>query len=282
MDPSGAGWCVTTNLEKGHLRGTLPWLERALAERPAMVFAQELNRRSTVESLAATYGYHPVVWPARVEPRWWMVSWIMVRDDLVLEPLEEDARRLLVPFSSYVAAARVGWPPLGSIIVLSVHASPNVVTEEDLGAWPAERPEARSGGVGVPRAGRLLYADLVIAALRELTADGPVLAAGDLNEARGWDERHPGHTWGEEFFAAVADAGLVDVTWGLWGEERPTRIYAEDLGYQLDRVLASPDVARLVRRAQLDPYWMQPNSERSQLADHVPVWFELHDDFLQA
>jgi hypothetical protein len=118
MDPSGAGWCVTANLEKGHAHGTLPWLERALAERPAMVFAQELNRRSTVESLATTYGYHPVVWPAHVEPRWWMVSWIMVRDDLALEPLEGDARKLLAPFSSYVAAARVGWPPLGSMIVL--------------------------------------------------------------------------------------------------------------------------------------------------------------------
>jgi hypothetical protein len=66
---------------------------------------------------------------------------------------------------------------------------------------------------------------LFLNALRELVSDErEVLAAGDLNETRGWDETHPGG-WGRDFFANVASAGLTDVTFSRWRSERRTRFH---------------------------------------------------------
>lgn len=73
---------------------------------------------------------------------------------------------------------------------------------------------------------------------------GPLLIAGDLNEARAWDARHPGHTCSAAFFDAIEKAGLTDVTFRDWGNiERPTRCSPD---YQLDRVFASNPITHAV------------------------------------
>jgi CO/xanthine dehydrogenase Mo-binding subunit len=166
------------------------------------------------------------VWPQPLETRWWIASWITVRNDLTVTAPDDRTRDLLQPFSSYVAAAHVELPGIGATTIVSMHASPNPVTAADLARWPGDPPRPRSGGIGVRNTGELFYSDLIVDALRQMADERPVLAAGDLNEARSWDEAHPGHTWGVEFFDLVGRAGLDDVTYGLWGEERRTRYHA--------------------------------------------------------
>ena len=94
--------------------------------------------------------------------------------------------------------------------------------------------------------------------------DGPMLAAGDLNEARSWDDTHPGEPWGEEFFTRIAHAGIIDVLHSHWKVERPTRD-----GYQLDHVLASHDVADRI------PCPSVVSDAEHTPADHAPVRFEV-------
>jgi endonuclease/exonuclease/phosphatase family metal-dependent hydrolase len=103
-----------------------------------------------------------------------------------------------------------------------------------------------------------------------------VLAAGDLNEARAWDRLNPGDSWGTEMVEAIRRAGLVDVTWRLWGEERRTRFHPTHPPYQLDVVLTTPAVASLINTATVDPAWVDPTDVATRgLSDHAPVWFTL-------
>ena len=104
---------------------------------------------------------------------------------------------------------------------------------------------------------------LRLATLRDL-ADAcrhQLLAAGDFNEARGWDVLHPGETWGAEYFKAVGAAGLVDCLHRVWPDEEPTR--GE---YQLDHVFATTDVASKVK----DPLILASSG-----SDHAPIAFTL-------
>ena len=199
----------------------------------------------------------------------------MVRGDLPVMPLDDATQSLLEPFDSYVAGGTVELPGLGATTVISVHASPQPVTDADLARWHGELPAPRTGGSGVRDAGKLFYSDLIVDVLRQMAAGGPVLATGDLNEARAWDDHHVGHTWGAEFFALVEAAGLRDVTHGLWGEERPTRYHAEQQAYQLDFVLATEDVSRAIVHAEVDAAWLAPDVDLARVSDHAPVWFEL-------
>lgn len=266
--------CVTANLEKGDKPGVDSWLTPAICSRPALVFRQEFNKPDVLEPLAEEHGYY-IVWPQRLEARWWIASWIMVRNDLTVTAPDDLTRDLLQPFSSYVAAAHVELPGIGATTMVSVHASPNTVTDADLGRWPADPPRPRSGGIGVRNAGKLFYSDLIVDALRQMADRHPVLAAGDLNEARSWDEAHPGETWGAEFFGLVSRVGLVDVTYGLWGEERRTRYHATQGAYQLDYVLAIPDISAAVVSAEIRAAWLQPDLDVAMVADHSPIWFNL-------
>lgn len=153
------------------------------------VFGQELNPRQ-VSTMAREHGYH-VFWPPTVKPNWWIASWVMVRDDLQPRPVPQE---LLAPFDSYVAAGRINWPGLGDLTVVSMHASPKPVPAGQLDRWPWTLPQPRVGQPG-RRGLTLHYSDLIVEMLRLLADDGPLLAAGDLNEARAWDDVNPGHTF---------------------------------------------------------------------------------------
>lgn len=87
------------------------------------------------------------------------------------------------------------------------------------------------------------WADVLLAETSTHAGD-PLLIAGDLNEARAWDASNPGHTCSADFFDAVEEAGLTDVTFRDWrNQERPTR---RDPDYQLDRVFASDVIANQI------------------------------------
>lgn len=144
---------------------------------------------------------------------------------------------------SYVVAAALSTATSpGKVTLVSAHASPTRLTATHIDQWPVDSPLGRRDY----RDGPIYWdSDYVLATLGLLAARGPVLAAGDFNEARSWDIRHGGD-WGQDWFANVTKLGLIDVTYSLWGEERPT-----SRGYQIDHVIATPNIAGLIREASL-------------------------------
>jgi hypothetical protein len=265
--------CVTANFERGRA-GSWAWLERTLAERrPALVFGQELAHEQRLEELAEQHCYK-VIWPIDVKPKAQVVSWVMAARHLKGRPVSDQRLlSLLAVHESSVAAAEVTWPSLGRLTVVSMHASPATVSADALSRYPGSPPSARRGGTDTRHGGRHFYSDLLLDALADAATRGPVLAAGDLNEARKWDEVNPGHTWGAEFFASVAARGLHDATWGLWKEERRTRFHPTHPDYQLDFVLASPAIRDLVTHADVDSGWSAETISRGDQSDHAPLWF---------
>jgi len=161
---------------------------------------------------------------------------------------------------SYVAAAKIEGLLSEPVTCLSVHASPTALTAADRASWERieSLPAAREGGG--PDANTLWDADLVHETLAGLKPR--VLAAGDWNEARAWDDLHPGQTWGLEFFERMKEAGLVDVPHRDWEGERVTRE-----PYQLDHVFASSDIAKRVHSPEV------VYSPERIPADHKPIEF---------
>lgn len=258
--------CVTANLNKAFATTTTrEWLRETLArDRPALVFGQEL-RLSEARAIADSAGYKLIEPRVDIDPRWWMGSWIMVHSDL---PRRVDEHPYWTRFNCYVAAGFVTVPGLREVRVVSAHASPNLVSREDLAMWQDDLPEPRTGPTG--RRNSLLYSDLVLHAIGTRSQDNPTLAAGDFNESRHYME-----PLGEQFFRNAGRLGLVDVTHSRWGEEFPTHFDPRHPELQVDHVFATPWVDQLVvDQPHLDPAWSSPQSRASR-SDHAPVWFTL-------
>jgi endonuclease/exonuclease/phosphatase family metal-dependent hydrolase len=118
-------------------------------------------------------------------------------------------------------------------------------------------------------------ADALLATLRYQAARGNVLAAGDFNEALGWDDTHEGN-WGRDYFQGVSDAGLVSVLHSLAdGAETPSHRGEHGARFQLDHVVASPSVAAWISEPRQDPGWLAA-TEPDDWSDHAPIWFELN------
>lgn len=168
---------------------------------------------------------------------------------------------------------------LGDITVLSVHAQPARADESYLAAYPQrEDLVARSGGNDRRDGGHLFDADVV---LKTIERRGPgVLACGDLNEARGWDGVHDGHTWGAEYFGRPGPHGLVDgrvqqagLLWVGLGEGTEEVVTRSALGHpslQLDHVIAGPEVASRITSPRVDGV-----AQERRISDHAPIWFDL-------
>lgn len=175
---------------------------------------------------------------------------------------------------SYLAAARLDLPVVGETTVVSVHASPRVLEAQYREHWrqtglplPESRPSAGTG--------ELWDSDFVLASLVELAQRGPVLAAGDFNECLAWDTAHRGE-WGKEYFARVANSGLVSLTHRDEGVERRTAFTHDEFEYQLDHVLASPSVADQITQApRVDADWSQERVIAGEMSDHSPLSFEI-------
>jgi endonuclease/exonuclease/phosphatase family metal-dependent hydrolase len=143
---------------------------------------------------------------------------------------------------SYLAAARVTLESVGLVTCVSVHASPKELTPRYLDQWIWEPPPRRRGGPSDPP---VWDSDHVLGTLAMTAREGPVLAAGDLNEARAWDTTHAG-SWGEDWFSFACEAGLHDLTYIAWHEERPT--YGR---LQADHVLSTEHLVPFLGEARI-------------------------------
>jgi hypothetical protein len=240
------------------------WAERCIAdEKPVIVFAQEVPNDDWL-AIWKDAGYAVT---DGVGPRWRIRSALVTRQDLDVTPLTEADCASLAYHGSYVAAARWNDAPRGPVILASVHASPQRADPEKYG-WQAELPSVRN---------RLWDSDMVLSTLGSLArvpGSVGVLAAGDFNEARGYDLDDLGKTlgtWGQEYFAEVERLGFTDVTFTSWQEERPTRGRL-----QLDHVLPHGAAGITADQSSLphtDLWWDDPGHR--VLSDHAPLWFFL-------
>jgi hypothetical protein len=161
---------------------------------------------------------------------------------------------------SYVAAAVVG-----GFVLMSVHASPSRLTA----GWEREWLKVASDLPAGRSCGRW-DADLVLESVKRVRGAaeaGGVIAAGDWNEARGWDVRHPGGG-GVEFFERVQAAGFDDVCCHHGDEGDPTHGDAEQ-GLHLDHVFVSDSIPVAVKVEK------DAMPRRDWPADHRPVEFTI-------
>jgi hypothetical protein len=106
---------------------------------------------------------------------------------------------------TYVAAADVAVPSFGSLLCVSVHASPTQLTKVDHVSWTGELARLRRPSPSPP----IWHSDQILSDVSHMVK-GPTLVAGNLNEARGWDDKYGGH-FGEDWFAIAEEAGLHDL-----------------------------------------------------------------------
>lgn len=271
---------VSANFNRSRSRATRQWLLTAMRSPTSVIFGQELPSRSYMAPIADQCGF-AIVWPTVDDP-YRPHSALLVDRNLEFRHPAVDVAAIFAPFRTYVAAAVVDLPQIGETLCVSVHASPNPVSATDRASWPWPLVPPRSGsrdGRYVRRMGELFYSDLMLEALRRARSVSglPVLAAGDLNEARQWDADHRNETWGSEFFeTSVPKSGLQNVTWDLWRAERRTRFHRTQPPYQLDVFLASPPLALEGLSARVDEAWVDKESFwEQQLSDHAPVWLSV-------
>lgn len=256
------------------------------ADRPDLAFIQEVPS----DAWLAQWSQHDYRVILGHEHGWKVRSAILTRlDELQCVALTAAHVKELEYHGEYAAAARlVGWGEGGDLTVFSVHASPSPTTNEYLSRHPAPgRLHARGGGADARYAGKLFDSDVVLDTVSQYGPD--VLACGDLNEARGWDDApgHDGHTWGKDYFGALDEAGqltggavqaaqLVDVPLGTGTQEVVTRRAPGHPALQLDHLLAGPQIAERISDVTVDTAWADEGLLPPGLADHAPIWFTLH------
>jgi endonuclease/exonuclease/phosphatase family metal-dependent hydrolase len=164
---------------------------------------------------------------------------------------------LLDHVGPYVVVLRLAVPAREPLTLVSLHARP---VRYDGNLTADELPQPRTCEAGP------WWSDVAAAGLAELTARGPVLCAGDLNECLAWDRDHAGLRCGAEFFERLEERGLVDLKIRDWPSERATR---QAPAYQVDRILADAGTAGQVRVRDEAPAF-------DGLSDHAPLCFELN------
>ncbi len=269
-------WLVTTNVGAGpggsaaRTAGMAAWATSVLERGPALVCAQEVPATDWL-NVWTDAGYRPWCGPDR---GWKVRSALLTRPDLEFTAIDFPNRTY---HGSYVAAARVT-TRRGPVTVASVQASPNQAEPEKYG-WSGPVPSRRDGGDDPRYVGRRLWdSDLLLSTLAGLAASGPLLAAGDLNEAEAHDldprSDHHG-TWGKEYFERLSTGGLTDHLSQSWRGERPTRGRL-----QLDRLIVNSSGRSYVSddQPEIDKAWAAP-AAAARLSDHAAIWVRLTDDW---
>lgn len=201
-----------------------------------LVFAQEIPGDEWLRAWKSDY---EIVTVAR--PRYQVRSALLVERSISCDLYPLPTVRY---HDSYVAAASIVLPSIGSLVALSVHASPAVITDRYRQDWKASDLEPPLGrGNDVP-----WDSDALLATVRAVATTGPVIAAGDWNEARSWDDNHSQSATGAEFFTRVEQEDLLrDVTYRAWKKkEVPTHRIGNEDSLQLDHIFATPGVAKHV------------------------------------
>lgn len=272
-------WCVTVNVGGGpgnttrRTQGMTAWARGALAESPAVVFAQEVPNDGWIH-VWTTAGYTVTLGCDR---GWKIRSALLTRPDLKIQPMGTDDCPSLWYHGSYVACARWLNAHRDPITLVSLHATPNQADLLTYG-WPSDLispPTPRSGGADTRwTPNRLWDSDTVLATLLHLQRSGPVIAAGDFNESRLDDVDLHGSPivgWGSQYFQFAHDAGLVEFSLDPQHREIPTRG-----GLQLDHLLASQtllDDAGWHPGAYVDTAWSE--ADPADLSDHAALWVPL-------
>lgn len=223
--------------------GVVRWSEGA-ARTFDIVFAQETPTDDDWRELWSEYDIFESAGPP-YRPR----SAVIARKDLGGESFEYSTSDY---HGSYVAAATVG-----DLVVMSVHASPNALSEQ----W---RQQWTQPGRTLPDEyrGPLWDSDLVLETVRVHAVGRRVLACGDWNEARRWDVDHAGGT-GAAFFRRLATLDLIDI---CCPDERDAPRTHDKLC--LDHIIGSPGVADRIAVGQVV-------DEHEWPADHRPVEFTI-------
>jgi endonuclease/exonuclease/phosphatase family metal-dependent hydrolase len=247
------GWGLAANAAPlDHLRA---WIDGLRGLDIQVLFLQEMPADTEWRSILDEQGYH-LHEGAPARPRYCR-SGVAVHDSV------GESRLVTLPaqdyHGSYLAAAEVQLDDLGPVTCVSVHASPTPLAEADIARWTGSEPRRRSGGPADPP---VWDSDYVLTSLAVAAGAGPVLAAGDFNEARLWDDHHAGQ-WGHDYFAFADDAGLRDLTWRAWGEERPTlQPRGDGPAYQVDHAFATEAIASRLDSAEIGP---APGSDHESL-----------------
>lgn len=223
--------------------GIARWSEDA-ARIVDIVFAQETPADDDWREVWSEYDIFESAGPL-YRPR----SAVIARKDLGGESFEYSTSDY---HGSYVAAATVG-----DLVLMSVHASPNELSEQ----W---RKQWTQHGRTLPDEyrGPLWDSDLVLETVRAQAESRRVLACGDWNEARRWDVDHTGET-GAAFFRQLATMELVDACCPGNEDAAPTH---RDLC--LDHIVATRDVADRITVGRV-------MDEQPWPADHRPVEFTI-------
>jgi exodeoxyribonuclease-3 len=123
---------------------------------------------------------------------------------------------------------------------------------------------------------------------RQLLKSGaPVALAGDFNVAptaidiyptTSWDDNALVHPESRAAFAKLVKQGWTDALRETHGDERVYTFwhymrnrFARDAGLRLDHILLSSDLAKRLRRAEVD----RAVRGKADASDHAPVWVEL-------
>jgi exodeoxyribonuclease-3 len=120
-----------------------------------------------------------------------------------------------------------------------------------------------------------------------LKTEAPIVLAGDFNVAPTEIDIYPTTSWGDNAlvqpqsraaFAKLVKQGWIDSLRELHGEERVYTFwhymrnrFARDAGLRLDHILLSPQLAKKLKRAEVD----RTVRAKTDASDHAPVWIEL-------
>ena len=191
------------------------------------------------------------------------------------------------------------------VAILSRHGEP-VVTRTALPGDPNDRQaryiEAAVNGIlvaciylpnGNPQPGPKFdyklawFKRLNTHARKLLKTDAPVVLAGDFNVAPTEIDIYPTTSWDDNAlvrpesraaFAKLVKQGWTDALRELHGDERVYTFwhymrnrFARDAGLRLDHILLSPQLAKRLKRAEVD----RAMRGKSDASDHAPVWVEL-------
>jgi exodeoxyribonuclease-3 len=120
-----------------------------------------------------------------------------------------------------------------------------------------------------------------------LKTDAPVALAGDFNVApteidiyptTSWDDNALVHRDSRAAYARLVKQGWTDALRETHGDERVYTFwhymrnrFARDAGLRLDHILLNPQLAKRLKRAEVD----RAVRGKSDASDHAPVWVEL-------
>jgi hypothetical protein len=195
-----------------------------------------------------------------VMPSWpegWDVVWtpssapdtrIVARSGL---HLRREASGALEVFGDYAVTGSIQAPGLGEVRLASVHALARKVFNHEFGQAGLNKFPGLDGPAWM--------GDLAVRLLLSMAERGRFIAGCDLNTSRRWGAGR--------LFNEAESGGLVDLTWRVWGEARPSYFTSRSDKHQLDYIFSDTTTAALAQAAWVD----QELAQVQRVSDHAPM-----------